>query len=96
MKFSVKTEAEYIVFVPPNLDSDYWELEGEPSTAKGFYAVYPAGEGTIYYRRFDTYLLGYVISLLTLIVLVTWYKKERVDGNSCIATMDTFDNLCVV
>ncbi len=28
VKFSIKAEAEYIVFVPPNLDSDYWELEG--------------------------------------------------------------------
>ncbi len=76
VEFSVKAEAEYIVFVPPNLDSDCWELEGKPSLAHGFYAIYPAGEGTIYYRRFDTYLLGYVISLLTLMVLVTWYKKE--------------------
>lgn len=38
VKFSVKAEAEYIIFIPPNLDSDYWELEGKPSLAHGFYA----------------------------------------------------------
>lgn len=76
VKFHIKANGGYIVFIPPNLDSDYWELEGNPSLAHGFYALYPASEGTIYYRVFDTYLLGYAISLLTLIVLVVWYKKE--------------------
>ncbi len=28
------------------------------------------------YRRFETYLLGYIISLVALIGLVAWYKKK--------------------
>ncbi|MBU4223489.1 MAG: hypothetical protein KKA10_18025 [Euryarchaeota archaeon] len=71
VEFSEKTEAEYIMFVPPSLDSDYWGLEGKPSLAHGFYALYPAREGTIHYRRFDTYLLGYAVSLLTLMALAS-------------------------
>ena len=66
---------KYIVFVSPNHNADYWRLEGEPSLTDGFYAVYPAGGGTVYYKRFDTYLIGYIISLLTLFGLVLWYRK---------------------
>jgi hypothetical protein len=76
VKFHIKAEAEYIVFVPPNLDSEHWELEGKRSVVNGVYAVYPAGEGTIYYQRFDTYVFGYIVSLLTFIGLMVWYKKE--------------------
>jgi len=36
VKFQIKAEAEYIVFMPPNLDSDYWELNSKPSLAMGF------------------------------------------------------------
>lgn len=78
VKFNAEAVEGYIVFVPPNLDSDYWELDGAPSLAQGFYAIYPAAEGTIYYRRFDTYLLGYIVSLVTLICLGVRYKKEWV------------------
>lgn len=80
VKFHVEADTGYIVFVPLNLDSEYWELDGKPSVESGFYAVYPAGEGTIYYRRFDTYLLGYFISLITLIGLIIWYRKKAVEG----------------
>jgi len=80
VKFQVNADKGYILFVPPNLDSDYWELEGAPSLTHGFYAVYPPGKGTIYYRRFDTYLPGYAVSLMTLLVLVVWYRKEWVVG----------------
>jgi len=75
VEFSVREEAGYIIFVPPNLDAEYWELDRQPSIANGLYAVYPAKEGTIYYRRFDTYLVGYLVSLVTLIGLVVWYRK---------------------
>ncbi|VVB86700.1 Uncharacterised protein [uncultured archaeon] len=75
--FHVNADKGYILFVPPNLDSAYWEFDGRPSIMSGFYAVYPAGEGTVYYRKFNTYLLGYIISLAALIGLVVWYRKEN-------------------
>ena len=31
--------------------------------------------GTIYYRRFNTYLIGYAVSLVALIGLVVWYGR---------------------
>ncbi len=67
VKFDVRGESGFIVFVPPNLDSRYWEFEGTPSLLDGFYAVYPAGEGSVYYTRFNICLIGYLLSLLTLI-----------------------------
>jgi hypothetical protein len=76
VKFSVKADAGYVVFVPPNLDSEYWEFDRSPSAAQGFYAIYPAQTGTIYYRRFDTYLIGYIVSLVTLVGLVVYYRKK--------------------
>jgi hypothetical protein len=72
----VKADAGYVVFVPPNLDSEYWEFDRSPSAAQGFYAIYPAQTGTIYYRRFDTYLIGYIVSLVTLVGLVVYYRKK--------------------
>lgn len=63
------------MFVPPDLNSDNWELGRQPSIVKGLYAVYPAEAGTIYYRRFNTYLIGYAVSLVTLIGLVLWYRR---------------------
>jgi len=51
MKFNAEAGGGYIVFVPPNLDSGYWELEGTPSLTQGFYAAYTASKGTIYFRR---------------------------------------------
>jgi hypothetical protein len=80
VKFHVEAGEGYLIFVPPNLNSEYWELEGRQSIVNGSYAVYPADVGTIYYRRFDTYLLGYAVSLMTLLGLVVWYKKERFAG----------------
>jgi len=75
VKFSVNADAGYIMFVPPNLDSEYWVLENKPSSVQDFYAVYPAGDGAIYYKRFDTYLSGYFLSLITLLGLFAWYRK---------------------
>jgi hypothetical protein len=80
VKFSVNADAGYVVFVPPNLDSEWWELDGQTSTIKGFYAVYPAGSGMVYYTRFNTYLVGYFVSLVTLIGLIIWYyRKDDLD-----------------
>lgn len=80
VKFSVNANAGYVVFVPPNLDSEWWELDGQTSTINGFYAVYPAGPGMVYYKRFDTYLVGYLASLVTLIGLIMWYyRKDDLD-----------------
>ncbi|MCE8424857.1 MAG: DUF3367 domain-containing protein [Candidatus Methanoperedens sp.] len=80
VKFHVAGGEGYIIFVPPNLNSEYWEFKGQPSIVNGSYAVYPSGVGTIYYKRFDTYLLGYAVSLITLLWLFVWYKKERFMG----------------
>jgi hypothetical protein len=80
VKFSVNANAGYVVFVPPNLDSEWWELDGRTSTNKGLYAVYPAGSGMVYYTRFNTYLVGYFVSLVTLIGLIIWYyRKDDLD-----------------
>ncbi|VVB84163.1 Uncharacterised protein [uncultured archaeon] len=76
VKFSVNADAGYVVFVPPNLDSDWWELDGQTSTINRFYAVYPAGSGMVYYGRFNTYLVGYLVSLVTLIGLIIWYYRK--------------------
>lgn len=69
VKFPIEAGEGYTLLVPPNLDSEYWELDGTTSFTQGFYAVYPASKGMIYYRRFDTYLLGYAVSLMTLLGL---------------------------
>lgn len=75
VKFHVNATG-YLLFSSPNLDSDYWELEGRPSILNGFYAVYPAREGAIYYRRFNTFLVGYLASLIALAGLVVWYRRS--------------------
>ena len=79
VEFSVKADAGYIMFVPPNLDSEYWEFDRSPPVTHGFYAIYPAKEGVVYYRQFDIFLVGYIVSLVTLIGLVIWYRKEALE-----------------
>jgi len=76
VEFSTKADSGYIVFVPPNLDSAHWEFNGKTSITSGFYAAYPSENGRIYYTRFNTFLIGYLVSFLTLIWLVAWYRKE--------------------
>jgi len=78
VKYEVDTpDKRYIVFVPPNFDSNYWELDGVESLNNGYYAVFPASsvKSIVYYTRFNTYLLGYAVSLLTVVGLL-WYGKE--------------------
>ena len=76
VKFSIKTDNDNIVFVPPNLDSMYWELDGQPSREKGVNGIYPGQNGTIYYSRFNIYLGGYVVSLFTLLSILFWYRTK--------------------
>jgi hypothetical protein len=84
VKYAVDApDKRYIVFVPPNFDSNNWELDGVGSLRDGYYAVYPASsvkKGAVYYRRFDTYLLGYAVSLITMVGLVLWYGREGLRG----------------
>lgn len=77
VKFSIKTDDDNIIFVPPNLDSMYWELDGQPSRERGINGIFPGQKGTIYYSRFNTYLGGYVVSLLTLVSILFWYRREN-------------------
>jgi len=51
---SVKYEVDvpdkrYVVFVPPNLDSNCWELDSIESLNNGYYAVFPAKLKSIVY-----------------------------------------------
>lgn len=79
VKFFTNKTNGYIVFVPSNLNSDYWKLNGNPSMVNDFIAIYQAKKGQIYYKRFDTYLMGYIVSLITLIGIIIWYKKESME-----------------
>ncbi len=77
---------KYIFFIPSNLNSQHWISNGKkPLNSPDFYAVYPAdtGGGTVEYQRFNTYLAGYLASILGLLALLLWTnwrktkKKER-------------------
>jgi hypothetical protein len=80
VKYEVSGANEkYTIFVPPNLDSSDWVLNGQIAPA-GFYAAWEGQSGKVEYSRFNTYEISYVISMssvvaIAVIYLILW-KKE--------------------
>ena len=69
---------KYTIFVPPNLDSSYWLLDGREA-ASNFYAAWEREGNHVYYSRFKTYEIFHVISLISvaailMVYLVLWEK----------------------
>jgi hypothetical protein len=74
---------KYVIFVPPNLDSGDWLLDGKEA-APNFYAVWENGGGKVEYSRFEVYEASYIISIssaiaIAAVYLVLW-KKEFLWG----------------
>jgi len=71
---------KYTIFVPPNLDSGDWVLDGKTAPA-GFYAAWEGQGGKVEYSRFRTYELSYIISIssalaVAVIYLILWKKES--------------------
>lgn len=82
VEYRVREGAEkYTVFVPPNLDSGHWRLDGEKSRA-GYYAVWEDGGNKVEYNRFGTYMISYVISIISAVGIVIAYLVLRKRGQS--------------
>lgn len=64
------------VFVPPNLDSSDWLLDGEGAPL-GFYAAWENDGGKVEYSRFRTYEVSYAISLASAVVIAVVYSILR-------------------
>jgi len=85
VKYEVEScNEKYTIFVPPNLDSSDWALDGEEAPA-GFYATWESQGGKIEYSRFKTYEISYFISLLSVAAVVIGYvilwKRSKDYGN---------------
>jgi hypothetical protein len=69
----------YTIFVPPNLDSSDWLLDGKVAP-EGFYAAWESQGGKVEYSRFETYEISYIISISSALAIVAVYlilwKKE--------------------
>ncbi|MBE0447825.1 MAG: hypothetical protein IBX64_06955 [Actinobacteria bacterium] len=64
------------IFVPPNLDSSDWVLDGKEAPA-GFYAAWEDRGGRVRYSQFRTYEFSYIISLLSPAAIVGVYLLVR-------------------
>lgn len=63
---------KYTIFVPPNLDSSDWVLDGGAAPS-GFYAAWENQGGKVEYTRSKTYEISYLISLLSVAAIVIGY-----------------------
>lgn len=73
VKYEVESGNEkYTIFVPPNLDSSDWVLDGGAAPS-GFYAAWENQGGKVEYTRFRTYEISYLISLLSVAAIVIGY-----------------------
>ncbi|MFQ6130190.1 MAG: hypothetical protein ACE5OT_05240 [Candidatus Hadarchaeaceae archaeon] len=73
VKYEVESGNEkYTIFVPPNLDSSDWVLDGGEAPS-GFYAVWENQGDKVEYARFGTYEISYLISLLSVVAVVIGY-----------------------
>jgi hypothetical protein len=74
---------KYTIFIPPNLDSSDWLLDGKEA-APNVYAAWERDGNHVYYSRFKTYEISYIISLVSVVAVVTVYlvlwKKEFLWG----------------
>jgi hypothetical protein len=76
-----KPDKPYVIFVTPNLDSEHWEMGSKTSENLAPYAVFEVdGGGTIYWRRFEVYELGYIVSIIAALLLAIWYWWGKVRG----------------
>jgi len=76
-------DKRYTVFIPPNLDSSEWVLNGG-GAPRDFYAAWEGQGGKVEYSRFRTYELSYIISIssavaIAAVYLILW-KKEFLWG----------------
>ena len=67
------------IFVPPNLDSSEWMLNGG-GAPRDLYAAWESRGGKVEYTRFRTYEISYIISIssagaIAVVCLILW-KKE--------------------
>ena len=82
MEYKVVThDKKYTVFVPSNLYSSDWVLDGERAP-EGFHAAWEGQGGKVGYFRFKTYEISYIISItsaiaIAVVYLILW-KKEVV------------------
>jgi len=65
-------DEKYTIFVPPNLDSSDWVLDGGKAPS-GFYAAWENQGSEVEYSRFMTYEISYFISLLSVAIVVIGY-----------------------
>jgi hypothetical protein len=54
-------DKRYTVFIPPNLDSSDWVLDGK-AASDGFYAAWDSKGGKVEYSRFGIYEISYIVS----------------------------------
>jgi len=71
---------KYTIFIPPNLDSSDWLLDGKEA-APNVYAAWERDGNHVYYSRFKTYEISYIISLVSVVAvavvyLVLWKKES--------------------
>jgi hypothetical protein len=74
-------DKRYTIFVPPNLDSSYWALDGK-AAPEGFYAAWESRDEKVAYSRFEVYGTSYIISIssaiaIAAVCLIIW-KKEAI------------------
>jgi len=78
-----ESDERYTVFVPPNLDSSDWVLDGEKAT-ESFHAAWESQSGKVEYARFKIYEASYIISIISAVAIAVVYliiwKKEVVRG----------------
>jgi hypothetical protein len=73
VKYEVKSgNKKYTVFIPPNLDSSDWVLDGRGAPS-GFYAAWEDKGGKVEYSRFKTYEFSYIISLISVAAVGVGY-----------------------
>jgi hypothetical protein len=61
-----------MIFVPPNLDSSDWALDGKEAPPN-FYAAWQGGGDEVRYARFRTYEVSYIISFTSVVAIVVVY-----------------------
>jgi len=74
-----ESDEKYTIFVPPNLDSKDWVLDGEKAP-ESFHAAWEDQGRKVEYSRFRIYEASYIISIssavaIAVIYLILW-KKE--------------------
>ena len=62
------SDKRYTVFIPPNLDSSDWALDGE-GAPRSFYAAWESQSEKVKYSRFRTYEISYMISITSAVVM---------------------------